>query len=80
MQFSDSLLEEMVLRFTKNVKTTRLKQKLTQQELASKCGLALNTISEIEQQRIEDIRLGTIVTVCKGLGEKDVFRFLRKNM
>ena len=78
VQFSDPLLKDMVLKFTANVKVARLKQELTQQDLASKCGLALNTISEIEQQRVEDIKLGTIVAVCKGLGEKDIFQFLKK--
>lgn len=78
VQFSDPLLKEIVMGFTSKVRAKRLKLGMTQQDLATQSRLALNTISEIEQKRIEDIKLGTVIAVCKGLGERDILKFLKK--
>lgn len=61
--FQDSCLEELILTFCRNVKEIRISKKLTQQQLAEKAQLAINTVAEIEQQRVENLRLSTITAL-----------------
>lgn len=63
----DPQLRLLIQNLCKNVKKRRQEIGLTQSELASKSQLALNTIAEIEQQRIENIRLSTVTALAKAL-------------
>ena len=61
--FQDFYLEELISVFCVNIKEIRISKKLTQQQLAEKAQLAINTIAEIEQQRVENLRLSTITAL-----------------
>ena len=63
IDFQDPCLKKLIEAFCVNVKKMRISKKLTQQELAEKSRLAVNTIAEIEQQRIENLRLSTITAL-----------------
>ena len=66
IQIQDPMLRKLIGNLCSNVKKKRQKLGLTQQELAINSKLATNTIAEIEQERIEDIRLSTITSLAKG--------------
>jgi len=38
----------------------------------------VNTVSEIEQERIGDIRLSTVTALAKALGEQDPLKLFKK--
>ena len=78
IKISDPLLKPLIANLVANVKSKRIKGDLTQQSLAIKAGLAVNTVSEIEQERLEDIRLSTVTALAKALGEQDPLRLFRK--
>ena len=63
IEFQDIHLKKLIEAFCVNVKKIRISKKLTQQELAEKSQLAVNTIAEIEQQRIENLRLSTVTAL-----------------
>ena len=65
--FQDKYLEKLILNFCRNVRTVRISKNLTQQRLAEISRLGINTIGEIEQERIENLRLSTITTLGKAL-------------
>ena len=67
VRFQDFHLEKLIIAFCINVKEIRKSQNFTQQQLAEKAQLAINTIAEIEQQRIENLRLSTITALGKAL-------------
>lgn len=48
----------------------RIKRRLTQQELAKRCGLGINTISEIECGHRKTIWIDTLNKLAHGLGVK----------
>ena len=54
----------------------RKSKKLTQQELAEKTYLAVNTIAEIEQKRIGNLRLSTI-TILGNAFKVDSLKLLK---
>ena len=58
-----NLSKKLIEAFCVNVKEMRKSKKLNQQELAEKTYLAVNTIAEIEQKRIENLRLSTITAL-----------------
>ena len=64
IDFQDLYLKKIIEAFCVNVKKMRISKKLTQQELAERSRLAVNTIAEIEQQRIENLRLSTITALA----------------
>jgi transcriptional regulator with XRE-family HTH domain len=63
--------------FGKRIAAIRRAQKLTQEQLAERTGLAADTISAIEQGR-RWARLTTLHTLAKGLGVKidEIFKDL----
>ena len=67
IDFQDPCLEKLISTFCINVREVRISKKLTQQQLAEKAQLAINTIAEIEQQRIENLRLSTITALGNAL-------------
>ena len=67
IHFQDPRLESLIKNFCVNIKIMREAENLTQQELAEKSQLAVNTIAEIEQQRIENLRLSTITSLGNAL-------------
>lgn len=78
IKISEPLLKPLIANLIANVKARRIKGGFTQQSLAIDAGLAVNTVSEIEQERIEDIRLSTVAALANAFGEKDPLRLLRK--
>ena len=65
----DKDLARFIRSFAKNLKSLRDKADLSQQELASKAGLSTTTVYELENARVADIRLGTIVALARALGK-----------
>ena len=63
ISFQDYSLEKLVKNFCINVREIRKSKNFTQQQLAEKAQLAVNTIAEIEQQRIENLRLSTVTAL-----------------
>ena len=63
INFQDFWLEKLISNFCINVKKIRISKRLTQQQLAERAQIAINTIAEIEQHRIENLRLSTITAV-----------------
>ncbi len=78
IKIREPLLKPLIANLIANVKARRVKGGFTQQSLAIDAGLAVNTVSEIEQERIEDIRLSTVAALANALGEKDPLKLLRK--
>ena len=78
ISFQDPCLEKLILAFCVNIKEIRRSKKLTQQQLAEKAQLAINTIAEIEQQRIENLRLSTITALGNALNIKPLTLFKSK--
>ncbi len=72
MQISDPLLREMIEHFCKNVRRKRNHLGITQAELSIRSKLAQNTIAEIEQRRIENVRLSTVAAIARGLKIKPI--------
>lgn len=72
IDIQDPLLSEMLKNLTDNVKKKRTKLGITQAELAIRAQLAQNTIAEIEQGRVENIRLSTVAAIARGLEIKPV--------
>lgn len=67
---NDPILRGMIKHFCENVKKRRSKLGITQAELSTRSKLAQNTVAEIEQGRIENVRLSTVVAIAQGLGVK----------
>ena len=65
LYIEDPLLREMIKNFSVNVKTLRGKKGMTQAQLALSSKLAINTVAEIEQHRIENIRLSTVAALAR---------------
>ncbi len=63
ISFQDHRLEKLIKNFCINVQAIRKSKNFTQQQLAEKAQLAVNTIAEIEQKRIENLRLSTITAL-----------------
>ena len=59
----DPSLKKLIKAFCLNVKKQRKIKNLSQQQLAEKAQLAINTVAEIEQQRIENLRLNTVTAL-----------------
>ena len=78
VKIEDSLLKPLIGNLIANVKAKREKAEMTQQELATKATLAVNTIAEIEQERIGDIRLSTVTALAKALGENDPLKLFKR--
>ena len=55
INFQDPCLENLISAFCMNVKEIRISKRLTQQQLAEKAQLAINTIAEIEQNGVAPI-------------------------
>lgn len=69
--------DKYLLAFGKRIASIRRAQKLTQEQLAERTGLAADTISAIEQGR-RWARLTTLHILAKGLGVKldEIFKGL----
>ena len=67
VHFHDPCLKELIEAFCVNIKKIRISKRLTQKELAERSYLAVNTIAEIEQKRIENLRLSTITALGNAL-------------
>ncbi len=78
IDIKDRELKRLIETFCTNVIEKRQSSSLTQQQFANKAGLSVNTIAEIEQKRIENLRLSTITAIGKALGIKPL-KLLEKN-
>ncbi len=72
LHINDPLLREMIKHFCENVRKKRNYLGITQAELSIRSKLAQNTIAEIEQCRIENVRLSTVAAIAKGLKVKPI--------
>lgn len=63
-----------------NLKVKRGKMGWSQQELATKCGLSLNTITRIEQGISGDLRFSTVEAIGKGLKINNPLKLLSKKV
>ena len=50
-----------------NMKLTRIKLGLTQEQLRKKAGVGLNTIVSLEKGKIDSVRVGTLRKISKAL-------------
>ena len=67
-QKNDAALSKLVAAVAKNVKGIREKKGMTQKDLAKKSCVAVSTISEIENERVDDLQLSTITALALPLG------------
>lgn len=67
LYIEDPLLREMIKNFSANVRALRNKRGLTQAQLAISSKLAQNTVAEIEQDRVENVRLSTVAALARTL-------------
>jgi transcriptional regulator with XRE-family HTH domain len=76
LSFDDPILQDLLHRLGDNLRKLRQHEGLTQQGVAQVAGLALNTIAEIEQKRVENVRLSTVTALAKALKQHplDLFR------
>ena len=70
IDIQDRELKRLIEVFCANVIEKRRSSGLTQQQLASKAELAVNTIAEIEQGRIENLRLSTVTAIGQAFNLK----------
>ncbi|MFV0392914.1 MAG: helix-turn-helix domain-containing protein [Coprobacillaceae bacterium] len=69
-------MEKIELRFGRKIKELRMIQKISQEELAFRCGLSKNYISDVERGR-RNISLQSIEKIANGfnVSEKELFTF-----
>lgn len=69
-------MEKIELRFGRKIKELRMIQKISQEELAFRCGLSKNYISDVERGR-RNISLQSIEKIARGfyVNEKELFTF-----
>jgi transcriptional regulator with XRE-family HTH domain len=60
-------MEKIINNLSRNIRHLRDEKELTTQELASDAKVSISTISEIENGRIEDFRMSTIIAIAKVL-------------
>ena len=80
LTFQDKNLERLILSVCINLKEIRVSKKLTQQQVAERAQLAINTVAEIEQQRVENLRLSTITALGDALEIKPLDLFKNGNL
>lgn len=62
---------------TYRLKEMRKEMKITQQELEKKSGISRQTISAIENNRTDDVKVGTLVALAHAMGTSiDSFLFI----
>lgn len=71
-----SRMDKIEIRFGQRVKEIRLKQNISQEELAFRCGLSKNYISDVERGT-RNISLKSIEKIAEGfrINIKDLFEF-----
>ena len=71
-----SRMDKIEIRFGQRVKEIRLKQNISQEELAFRCGLSKNYISDVERGT-RHISLKSIEKIAEGfvINIKDLFEF-----
>ena len=62
------------------VKEIREKLKMTQEELERKSGVSRQTISAIENNRAEDVKVGTLCALAKAMGTTIDSLFFEKDV
>lgn len=69
-------MNKIEIRFGQRVKEIRLKQNISQEELAFRCGLSKNYISDVERGT-RNISLKSIEKIAEGfrINIKDLFEF-----
>ena len=69
-------MDKIEMRFGQRVKELRLKQNISQEELAFRCGLSKNYISDVERGT-RNISLKSIEKIADGLATriKELFEF-----
>lgn len=64
---TDKELGRLIRSLAKNVKEHRITQGITQQTLAARANIAISTIWELENAKVEDLRLSTITAIAQTL-------------
>jgi transcriptional regulator with XRE-family HTH domain len=69
-------MEKIEIRFGRKIKELRMIQNLSQEELAFRCGLSKNYISDVERGK-RNISLQSIEKIANGfrINEKELFTF-----
>lgn len=69
-------MEKIEIRFGRKIKELRMIQNLSQEELAFRCGLSKNYISDVERGK-RNISLQSIEKIAYGfhISEKELFTF-----
>ena len=64
----DKDLGRLIKNLSKNLYAARISKGLTQQALASQANMAISTIWELENARVEDFRMSTLTAIATQLG------------
>jgi len=64
----DKDLARLIKNLSKNLYSARISKGLTQQALASQANMAISTIWELENARVEDFRMSTVTAIAGQLG------------
>lgn len=81
MQHNPNIKEDIYITVSKNIKKYRKEQKLTQKELAIKCGYSYAYIRRIEGPNCpKNFSLLTISNICDALGVEVSSIFKNKNI
>lgn len=66
-EIKDKEVKEVIITLCENIKRLREKIGLSQQELADSSGISKSTIFEIEQLRVVNLNIKTVVMIARGL-------------
>ena len=77
VNIKDAMLRGLLTALSGNVRQLRERSEMTQQDLAVKASISINTVGEIEQGRVENITLATITSLTRALSEKDPLKLLK---
>ena len=67
IEFVDKKLEKIIHSLCSNVRKYQRIKKITQEKLSQEANISISTIAEIEQKRISNITIATIVSLAKPL-------------
>jgi len=71
-QYIDQELSDLMKTFCRKLRIFRVREGLSQNQLAKKSGIAVSTINEIENKLATDIRFSTMTAVASALRRKSI--------
>ncbi len=72
---SNKSLKKLIKRISKNLQTIRNSKGLTLQTLATRANIATSTLWELENEKVEDFRITTLISIADAL-EVDLLKLL----